>query len=214
MLKINEIFLSIQGESTYSGRPCIFIRLSGCNLKCSYCDTQYHAIVNFELSIKDIIKYLNDHFPKVGIVEITGGEPLIQPEAFHLLRELLSRKYEVLLETNGAISLKEVPAEVVKIVDVKLPGSGEDGSFLTANLKFLDARRDQLKFVISDRKDYSYTVRFLTDNNLSGGNILLSTVFKRLSPETLAKWILEDNLNVRLQLQLHKYIWDPQKTGV
>ncbi|MDO9577728.1 MAG: radical SAM protein [Candidatus Cloacimonadales bacterium] len=213
MLKLSEIFFSIQGESSYAGLPCIFIRLSGCNLRCNYCDTKYSYETSFEKSVKEIILETHKYKP-IKLVEITGGEPLLQDEVYLLFEKLNLEGYKILLETNGSISLKKVPEYVIKIVDVKTPGSGFENSFLLENLQFIDSEKDELKFVISDRNDYEWSKDFLQKYKLENYKILFSTVLEKLDPQILAEWILKDKLSVRMQLQIHKFIWDKETKGV
>jgi 7-carboxy-7-deazaguanine synthase len=213
MLNISEIFFSIQGESTYTGLPCIFVRLAGCNLRCNYCDTNYSYKSEITLSINDIITKVKEYDP-VKLVEITGGEPLMQPEVFQLIRLLYENDHTILLETNGSILLKDVPNYIIKIVDVKCPGSGEENSFLLENLEFINKEKDQIKFVLSDNFDYNWAKDFVMKYNLIDYEILFSPVLEKLEPQELAKWITEDKLPVRIQLQLHKLIWGKDKRGV
>jgi len=213
MLNISEIFCSIQGESTYAGLPCIFIRLAGCNLRCNYCDTIYSYESDITSSAHDIITDIEKYDP-VNLVEITGGEPLLQDEVFQLFELLNEKKYKILLETNGAISLKNIPGYVTKIVDVKCPGSGEDKSFLLENLGFIDKDKDELKFVLTNNFDYNWAKDFVNKYSLEDYKILFSPVTDKLNPQDLAKWITKDKLNVRMQMQLHKIIWDKYKRGV
>jgi len=203
MLTVSEIFYSLQGESTYAGLPCVFIRLSGCNLDCSYCDTRYAFEGGEELSVRDIAERVKAF--SCNLIELTGGEPLCQPEAIQLMQDLLEDGYKVLLETNGSIDISAVPLDVIRIVDVKLPGSGCFGSFDLANLNYL-TKQDELKFVISDREDYQAAVKFIGMHELAGTALLFSAVVGRLAPAQLARWILEDKLPVRLQIQLHKIL--------
>lgn len=213
MLNISEIFCSIQGESTYAGLPCIFIRLAGCNLRCEYCDTTYSHESEINLSIEDIITKVKEYDP-IKLIEITGGEPLLQPEVYKLFESLHKNGYNILLETNGSISLKDVPEYVIKIVDVKCPGSGEENSFLLENLEFIDQEKDEIKFVLSDNYDFNWAKDFINKYKLFEYEILFSPVSDKLEPQDLAKWIIDDKLPVRLQLQLHKIIWDKDKRGV
>lgn len=213
MLKVCEIYLSIQGESTYSGLPCIFIRLSGCNLRCQWCDSRYNLDVNQDMSIDDIIEIISEYKP-VDLVEITGGEPLIQKETPLLIDTLDRIGYKILLETNGSQSIAGLNSNLINIVDVKCPSSGEEDSFLRQNLIYLDPVKDEIKFVIADKKDYDFAREFIMYNNLWSYKILFSTVFDLLKPKELVNWIIDDRLDVRFQLQMHKYIWDPQKKGV
>ena len=212
-MQINEIFHSIQGESSYAGLPCVFIRLTGCNLRCHYCDTTYSHEEKTEKSIPEIITEIATFLP-TKLVEITGGEPLLQEEVYSLFEELQKRNYRILLETNGSISLKKVPEYVIKIVDVKTPGSGFGTSFCLENLLLVDPQKDEIKFVLTDREDYEWAKNFIESNKLHNYKILFSAVRNTLPVQSLAEWILEDNLPVRLQLQLHKYIWDENQRGV
>lgn len=213
MLNISEIFCSIQGESTYAGLPCIFIRLAGCNLRCDYCDTTYSYVSDISLSVNDIITKIKEYDP-IKLLEITGGEPLLQPEVYQLFESLHKDGYTILLETNGSISLKGIPEYIIKIVDVKCPGSGEEKSFLLENLEFINQKNDEIKFVLSDNFDYNWAKDFIIKYQLNEYEILFSPVSDKLNPQDLAKWITEDKLPVRMQLQLHKIIWDKDKRGV
>ena len=213
MLKLSEIYLSIQGESTFTGLPCIFIRLAGCNLRCKYCDTTYSYETKFKKSPKDILKEIQQYKP-IKLVEITGGEPLIQSEIYELFSILHNNNYKILLETNGTINLKKVPKYVTKIVDIKCPGSGFENSFLKENLNFINQQNDEIKFVILDRRDYDWAKEFIDKCNLEKYIVLFSPVLEKLEPQKLAKWITEDKLQVRMQLQMHKYIWGTDKRGV
>ena len=212
ILKINEIFKSIQGESTHSGLPCIFIRLTYCNLRCTYCDTEYAFHDGKDMSISDIINHIKPM--KTKLVEVTGGEPMLQDNTIPLMIALLEKKYHVLLETSGAISLKDVPSEVKKIVDFKCPSSAMSDRNLWSIIDELNDK-DEIKFVIGNQEDYEWTKSKINKYNLNQKwTILISPVFGKISLEKLAEWILQDNLDVRLQLQMHKYIWDPDKQGV
>ena len=213
-LKVNEIFYSIQGESSYAGWPCVFVRLTGCNLRCSYCDTQYAYDKGEELEVHDIIDKLAVY--KCEMVEITGGEPLIQNETPSLVYALLEKDYKVLLETNGSKDISKLDERCVKIVDIKCPSSGMGAKNDLENLNRL-MNKDEIKFVIGDREDYEYAKEILnsTHTNLFKTNpIFFSPVFGKINPAVMAKWILEDHLKVKLHLQLHKYIWDPEERGV
>ena len=212
ILKINEIFKSIQGESTYTGLPCIFIRLTYCNLRCTYCDTEYAFHDGQDMSIKEILEYIEPM--GIKLVEITGGEPMLQKNVISLMKELLKNNYKVMLETSGAISLKDVPKGVNKIVDFKCPSSEMSDKNLWSILDELNLR-DEIKFVVGDLNDYKWVKSKISKYNLdSKWTILLSPVFGKITLEEMANWILQDNLKVRLQLQMHKYIWDPEKQGV
>ena len=212
-LTVNEFFFSIQGESLAAGRPCVFVRLTGCNLRCTYCDTRYADEAGVRRTIEDIISRVEAYrFP---LVEITGGEPLLQEETPLLAQRLLERGMEVMLETNGTLPIDRVPDACARIVDIKCPGSGHSQDFDPLNIDRLGPR-DQLKFVISDRRDYEFALE-MTDqlrNRAIFSPILLSPVSGMLDPRLLAKWILADRRDVRLQLQLHKILWPLVKRGV
>jgi 7-carboxy-7-deazaguanine synthase len=213
MLVVNEIFYSIQGESTRAGEPCVFVRLTACDLRCSWCDTPYAFHEGRRMSIDDVVAAV-DRF-RCPLVEITGGEPLLQEDVYPLMERLLARGRTVMLETGGHRPIDRVPHGVLKIVDVKCPGSGEAQRNDWRNLARL-ARCDQVKFVIKDRPDYEYARDVIARYELAGraGAILLSPVHGVLDPKTLSEWLLEDRLPARLQLQLHKYIWAPETRGV
>jgi len=212
-LLVNEIFYSIQGESIHSGRPCIFVRLTGCNLRCSYCDTRYAYEQGVNMEITEIINRIAAH--RCRLVEITGGEPLLQSQTPILIYRLLENGYEVMLETNGSLDISSVDGRCIKIVDIKCPTSGESDKIDLANLKRLGSK-DQVKFVIGDRSDYKYAK--VTMDSISPDfpeeQILFSPVSGEITPSQLAEWILEDSLNVRLHLQLHKIIWPDKERGV
>ncbi len=213
-LQVNEIFYSIQGESSYAGWPCAFVRLTGCNLRCSYCDTAYAYSEGACYSIGEIARQIASY--KSPLVEITGGEPLIQDETPALVGALLERGYTVLLETNGSQDISRVDTRCVKIVDIKCPSSGQSEANDLNNLRRL-TERDEVKFVIGNREDYDYAAKALslmTQPATAKRQIHFSPVFGRMTPEGLAKWILDDNLNVRLHLQIHKLIWSPGDRGV
>jgi len=211
-LKVCEIFYSIQGESTRAGLPCIFVRLAGCNLRCFYCDTQYALTGGQEQSIADIVAEV-EKFP-CRLVEITGGEPLMQARTPELAAELLRRGYTVLLETNGSQTLDMLDPRCVRIVDVKCPASGEADSFNPAVLDSLTPQ-DELKFVISDRADYEFARGFLKRHTgIAVAAVHFSPVMSRLSASDLAVWILADGLNVRCAPQLHRLIWPDIERGV
>ena len=213
-LKVNEIFYSIQGESSYSGRPCVFVRLTGCNLRCSYCDTRYAYEEGEELEIADILARVASH--QCPLVQITGGEPLIQEETPALIHRLLEEGYEVLMETNGSLDISQVDEACVKIVDIKCPSSGQIRENDLGNLSRL-TDKDEIKFVIADRNDYEYAKKILglMDLNFFRKTVVhFSPAFGKIQPKTLAGWILENHLDVRLHLQLQKVIWTPEKRGV
>jgi 7-carboxy-7-deazaguanine synthase len=210
---VTEIFKSIQGESTFAGLPCVFIRLTGCNLRCHWCDTAYAFQGGQTMSAEEILARVRQL--GCSLVEITGGEPLLQAEVPALAEQLLAERHRVLVETSGERFVGELPRAVVKIVDVKCPGSGESGKFRLENLEALE-RKDQLRFVILDENDYRYAREFLARHNVRGrvDEVIFAPVFGQLPPRTLAEWILRDGLEVRLGLQLHKFIWDPETRGV
>jgi 7-carboxy-7-deazaguanine synthase len=213
MLTVNEIFLSIQGESTYAGEPCVFVRLTACDLRCSWCDTPYAFHEGERMSVESVVDRVRRYDSRV--VEVTGGEPLLQKDVYPLMRRLLDAGKTVLLETGGHRSIEDVPTEVVRIVDVKCPGSGEAASNDWANLERLTSR-DQVKFVIKDRGDFEFARDVVHREDLAGrvAAVLFSPVHGVLESRDLAAWILEENLPVRLQLQLHKFIWGADARGV
>ncbi len=212
MLIVNEIFKSIQGESSYTGRPCIFIRLTGCNLRCSWCDTEYAFYEGQPKSVKDIMVAIDPL--GVPLVEITGGEPLLQSEVYDLMNALLAKNYEVLLETGGGVSIAKVPKRVIKILDVKCPGSGEDAKNLWDNLDHLHPH-DEVKFVLKDRADYEWSRDVIQRRDIhQKAQVLFSPVYDTLGLKELAAWVLADNLPVRVQTQLHKIIWGKDAIGV
>ena len=212
MIKINEIYLSVQGESTHTGLPCVFIRLTGCNLRCSWCDTAYAFHEGKNMSIDEILQKVENF--GIHLVEITGGEPLMQDNVYTLMKRLIEKGYKVMLETGGSISLERVPKDVIKIMDLKCPGSGEQDKNNLDNLKLL-APHDEVKFVILDKKDYEWSRDIIKRYKINEtAHILLSPVFDKLELKEMVKWILEDRLPVRLQTQLHKIIWDKNTIGV
>jgi 7-carboxy-7-deazaguanine synthase len=213
MLKINEIFLSIQGESLATGLPCIFVRLTGCNIRCSYCDTTYAYDEGTPMSIDAIVQTIESYAP-IKLVEFTGGEPLLQLELFELVEALHLKGYSMLLETNGTLSLKHLHGYVTVIMDVKTPSAKAEIPFNMDNFHRLLPEKDQLKFVISDKDDYLWACDFITNNKLQEYNLLFSPNISSLEPSELAEWIIHDRLNVRFQLQIHKFIWDPNKRRV
>jgi 7-carboxy-7-deazaguanine synthase len=213
MLTVNEIFHSIQGESTFVGEPCVFVRLTACDLRCSWCDTPYAFHEGSKMSVDEVVARVEGY--QCGTVEITGGEPLLQQEVYPLMERLLGAGKRVLLETGGHRSIEQVPADVVRIMDVKCPGSGEAAKMDWENLRWLTPR-DQVKFVLKDRTDYEYARDVITRERLSGrvAALLFSPVHGVLDARLLAEWILADRLPVRLQLQAHKFIWSPDTRGV
>jgi 7-carboxy-7-deazaguanine synthase len=214
MLKVNEIFYSIQGESTYAGFPCIFIRLTGCNLRCRYCDTQYAYFEGSDISLEEILTTVKKF--SCSLIEVTGGEPLIQDETSDLIAALIKNGYTVLLETNGSQDISMIDTRCVRIVDIKCPSSGMEGKNYWKNLDYITLN-DQLKFVIANRRDYLYVKKVLDRPAIERRKDLLvnfSPVFNEIDIKDLAGWIIEDNLPVRLQIQLHKYIWGASAKGV
>lgn len=226
-MQITEIYRSLQGESSYTGVPCIFVRLTACNLRCAWCDSEYTFTGGKKMSAVEVFAEVRRLAPD-GLVEITGGEPMLQErELVPLLEKLLGAGYKVLIETSGERGLAKVPKDVVKIVDVKCPGSGEGESFRMENLETL-APRDEIKFVISDRTDYEFAREFTRTHGLEKkvASVIFSPAFRKeargtrdashclVDPQDLANWILEDGLNVRLGLQMHKFVWAPETKGV
>ncbi|HEX6974115.1 MAG TPA: radical SAM protein [Vicinamibacterales bacterium] len=213
MLTINEIFHSIQGESTHVGRPCVFVRLTACDLRCTWCDTPYAFTEGHKVPVEEVVAKVVAY--DCPLVEITGGEPLLQREVYRLMAELLARGLTVMVETGGHISLEQVPPAVIKIVDVKCPGSGEEARNCWENMDRI-APHDEVKFVIRDRADYDYAKDVLARYGLAErcAAVLFSPVHGVLPAHELAAWILEDRITVRLQLQVHKYIWGAEVRGV
>ena len=226
-MQITEIYASIQGESSYAGLPCIFVRLTGCNLRCNWCDSEYTFSGGRKMSIDEVEAEIFRLLP-IKMVEITGGEPMLQErEVVPFMQRLLDRGYTLLLETSGERPLRGVPKEVIKIVDVKCPHSGEADTFRIENLEALTAR-DELKFVLADRRDYEFARDFARRHQLTSRvhSVICSPAFRKnasgardasqclLDPQQLAEWILADGLSVRLGLQIHKFIWQPEIKGV
>ncbi len=226
-MHITEIYRSLQGESSYAGLPCIFVRLTGCNLRCSWCDSEYTFTGGRRMAIDEVEAEVRRLAP-TGLVEITGGEPMLQErEVVPLTRRLIANGYTVLLETSGERPLESVPREVIKIVDVKCPGSGEFGTFREENLAVLRPH-DEIKFVLANRGDYEFARDFTRQHELSTRvrSVIFSPAFRKdasgardtshclLDPQQLAEWILADGLDVRLGLQIHKFIWEPSLKGV
>ena len=211
-LKVNEIYFSIQGESTHAGRPCIFIRLTYCNLRCTYCDTEYAFYEGKDMEISEIITKIQKW--SCNIVEVTGGEPLFQEECIPLLKALMKQKYTVMLETGGSIPISDVPIDVIKIVDFKCPSSGMIKKNLWSIVNDLQPH-DEVKFIIGDRKDFNWASEMIDKYTLNKKcTILFSPTFGEIKPNTIVEWILEENLPVRLQLQIHKHIWSKDEIGV
>ena len=227
-MQITEIYKSLQGESTHAGLPCLFVRLTGCNLRCSWCDSEYAFYGGRKMTPEEVFAEVEQLSPNGGLVEITGGEPMLQErEVVPLMRQLLEGGYQVLLETSGERPLGRVPAGVIKIVDVKCPNSGEPDTFRMENLDTL-SDRDEIKFVLSDRADYEFARDFTQRHNLAKrvNAVLFSPAFRKeatgardsshclLDPQELADWMVADSVPARLGLQLHKFIWDPALKGV
>ncbi|AXC15349.1 Queuosine Biosynthesis QueE Radical SAM [Acidisarcina polymorpha] len=222
-----EIYKSVQGESSFAGRPCIFVRLAGCNLRCSWCDSEYTFKGGYKLTEDEVVAEVEKLAP-VRLVEFTGGEPMLQQrELVPLMQRLLAAGYELMIETSGERPLQSVPEEVHKIVDVKCPGSGEGGTFRMENLSAL-TNRDEVKFVISDRSDYEFALQFVRAQELEQrvGSVLFSPAFTKtpspvrtaenclLDPRILVEWMMADGVEARLSLQIHKFVWEPSKKGV
>lgn len=227
-MQITEIYKSLQGESTYAGLPCVFVRLTGCNLRCTWCDSEYTFHGGRKMALDSVSAEVARLSPGGGLVEITGGEPMLQEgEVVPLMQRLLDDGYQVLLETSGERPLERVPEGVVKIVDVKCPDSGEGGTFRVENLQTL-AARDEIKFVISSRADYEFAMEFTRKHDLANkvNSVLFSPAFRKaaagvrdssqclLDPQRLAEWMIADHAPARFGLQLHKFIWDPAMKGV
>ena len=227
MPQVTEIYKSLQGESTYSGLPCVFVRLTGCNLRCSWCDSEFSFYGGKKMTLQEVLSEVAG-LSSGGLIEITGGEPMLQErEVVPLMQHLLDAGYQVLIETSGERPLARVPKQVIKIVDVKCPHSGEPDTFALENLETLQPH-DELKFVLTDRTDYEFARDFVVNHAAAGRvhAILFSPAFEKgasgsrdtshclLDPQELAQWILDDNTPARLSLQIHKLIWDPAAKGV
>ena len=213
MLTVNEIFHSIQGESTHAGERCVFVRLTACDLRCSWCDTPYAFHEGRKMSVDEVMAIVDGH--ECPVVELTGGEPLLQADAYVLMDRLLAARKTVMVETGGHVSLERVPRDVIKVMDVKCPGSGESHRMDWKNLDRL-ARHDEVKFVLKDRADYDYARDVIRTHGLAErvDAIHFSPVHGVLPARDLAAWVLEDRLPVRVQLQVHKFIWEPDTRGV
>jgi 7-carboxy-7-deazaguanine synthase len=227
-MQVTEIYKSLQGESTHAGLPCVFVRLTGCNLRCSWCDSEFSFYGGHKMSVQEVVSEVTRLSPDCGLVEITGGEPMLQErEVVPLMERLLEAGHKVLLESSGERPLARVPKPVIKIVDVKCPHSGEPDTFAEENLESLQPH-DELKFVLTDRTDYEFARDFIRRRSLAARvhAILFSPAFAKaaygardtshclLDPQELADWIVADNLPARLSLQIHKLIWDPATKGV
>ena len=211
-LKINEIYKSIQGESTHIGRPCIFVRLTYCNLRCTYCDTEYAFYDGEDLAIDSIIDEIKSL--DCNLVEVTGGEPLFQPACIDLLNQLVGEKFQVMLETGGSLPISHVPKSVIKIVDFKCPSSGMMKKNLWSIVDDIQSH-DEIKFVIGNREDFDWACQQIDNYSLSKKcTILFSPVFDKIEPKEIINWIIDENVPARFQLQSHKYIWEPEKKGV
>ena len=210
-LLVNEVFFSIQGEGTRAGLPCVFVRLTGCPLRCAWCDTAYAFHEGRRREIDDVVSEV-EAFP-CRLLTLTGGEPLAQPDAFALVSRLADRGFEVLVETSGHVSIEALDRRAVAILDVKAPGSGEAGRMHADNLALLRPQ-DEVKLVLADRADYDWARGLLRDPRLAGATVLLSPVHGRLDPGLLGRWIVDDGLPVRLQVQLHKVLWPGVERGV
>jgi 7-carboxy-7-deazaguanine synthase len=212
-LQINEIFYSIQGESTHAGRPCVFVRLTGCNLRCKWCDTEYAFYEGRQMQIDEIAAIVRGY--RCDLVEVTGGEPLLQEGVYPLIDAMLESGHTVMIETSGASDVSRLDPRVIKIMDLKCPGSGECERNMWSNLDHLTAH-DEIKFVVADRADYEWTRDTIVARELAhrAGALLLSPVHGKLDPAALAAWILEDRLPARMQLQMHKHIWPDVTRGV
>jgi 7-carboxy-7-deazaguanine synthase len=211
-LVVNEIFHSIQGESSHAGRPCVLVRLTYCNLRCSYCDTDYAFYEGIPISIDDILERVASY--GCQLVEVTGGEPLFQEGVHTLLRKLCDHGYETLLETGGSLDISRVDSRVKRIVDFKCPSSGMMKKNLWSNVEHLK-QTDEVKFVVGTREDFDWSLEMIDRHGINRRcPVLMSVVYGVLSPLALAEWILESRADVRMQLQLHKYIWAPEMRGV
>jgi 7-carboxy-7-deazaguanine synthase len=211
-MRVTEIFFSIQGESSHAGKPCIFVRLTGCSLRCVYCDTKYSYAGGHEMTMDEVLSSVASY--PARLVELTGGEPLEQEEAYPLMNSLLQRGYTVMLETGGHIDLGRVPEPVIKVVDIKCPDSHEGHTVCWQNIDLVQPH-DEFKFVITSRSDYEWSKKIYMERLRGKPNtILFSPSHDELPAVNLARWILEDGLRVRLQLQVHKYIWGAHVRGV
>ncbi len=211
-LKINEIYYSVQGESTHAGRPCVFIRLTYCNLRCTYCDSEYTFYEGKDMEITHIMNEIKQW--DCNLVEVTGGEPLFQDKCINLLNELVNSNYEVMLETGGSLSISDVPKKVIKIVDFKCPSSAMEKKNLWSIVEDLQPH-DEVKFVIGNREDFDWAKDRITEYALDKiCTLLFSPTFEKIDPQLIVEWILVENLPVRMQMQMHKMIWSPDKQGV
>jgi 7-carboxy-7-deazaguanine synthase len=211
-LLVNEIYASIQGETSYAGLPCVFVRLTGCNLRCTYCDTEYAFYEGDRHTIASVVEQVQGF--GIPLVMITGGEPLLQKECPELARRLIEAALTVLIETSGERAIDVLPADVIRIMDIKCPSSGESERMNWDNLACLTGR-DEVKFVVGDRDDYEWARNVIAEHELTTRcTVLISTVFGAIEPQTVVEWIMADKLAVRFQLQMHKYVWDAKTRGV
>lgn len=209
---VHEIYASLQGESSFAGRPCVFVRLTGCNLRCTYCDTEYAFAGGQRLAVETVVKRVVSH--GIPLVEITGGEPLLQKECAILAERLIEANLQVLVETSGERPIDVLPAGVKRIMDIKCPSSGECEKMNWENIAHLNGH-DEVKFVIGDRADYDWACDVIRKHGLSRRcAVLISAVFGKIDPKDIAHWMIDDKLDARFQLQMHKYIWDPETRGV
>ncbi len=213
-VRLIEVYASIQGESTWAGLPCTFVRFARCNLRCTWCDTTYSFTGGEVWALEKVVAECERLGPR--LVEITGGEPLLQKECADLCEELIARGFTVLIETSGSLPIDVLPREVVKIMDLKCPDSGECEKNLWENLAHLDPAQDEVKFVIASRRDYEWTRDTIREHRLETHckDVLLSPAFGLVEPRDIVAWMLEDALPARFQLQMHKFIWDPKQKGV
>jgi len=211
-MKICEIFTSIQGESSYVGMPCTFVRLTGCNLSCVYCDTEYAKKGGMDLTEDEIIQEVS--LVGVHLIEITGGEPLLQSDVLHLIERLLNEGYDVIVETNGSLPIGQIDRRATVLLDIKTPGSGMWEEMDLTNLEYLKLN-DEVKFVVVDRSDYDWAKKFIEKYHLDARcRVLMSPAFGKVEPSELSRWMIEDRMPARLNLQMHKYIFGPDKEGV
>jgi 7-carboxy-7-deazaguanine synthase len=211
-MRITEIYQSIQGESSYAGLPCIFVRTTGCDLRCTWCDSEFAFYGGEKMSVDEIIERVKQFSGR--LVELTGGEPMLQKDLPELASRLLAEDYTVMIETGGHRDLSTLDSRVIKIMDIKCPASGESDKNLWSNLEYLTPN-DEIKFVIADRADYEWACKIITSHQLEERvKILFSPVFNSIDPKDLVDWILKDGLKARFQLQLHKYIWSPDERRV
>lgn len=211
-MRITEIYKSIQGESTFAGKPCIFVRTTGCNLRCTWCDSTHTFYGGQEIPLEEVVRQVRAY--DCRLIELTGGEPLLQKDSFNLVRILLDGRHTVLVETSGSLDIRPLDPRAIIVMDIKCPGSGMSEVMYWDNISAIKPT-DQIKFVIKDRQDYLWASDILSRHQLyKRSTILFSPAFGLMDPKQLAEWILEDRLEIVLQLQLHKYIWHPEARGV